>query len=43
MQFDSTEGRELLELTASGATAALDLVQQARAAQLVAAMVMRRR
>jgi hypothetical protein len=37
-----TEGRELLELTASGATAALDLVQRARAAQLAAAMVMRR-
>jgi hypothetical protein len=38
-----TEGRELLELTAAGATAALDLVQRARAAQLAAAMVMRRR
>lgn len=37
-----TEGRELLELTSSGATAALDLVQRARAAQLAAAMVMRR-
>jgi hypothetical protein len=38
-----TEGRELLELTASGATAALDLVQRARAAQMAAALVMRRR
>jgi hypothetical protein len=37
-----TEGHELLELTASGATVALDLVQRSRAAQLAAAMVMRR-
>lgn len=38
-----TEGRQLLELTASGATAGLDLVQRARVAQLTAALVMRRR